>query len=117
MDRSDTDKSGGEHRLADISGFPREMIAPLASRWIETGEQLLAVAASADGKEGLSELLGVAEPELLSTLNTVRHSLGSERVATIESSAQRGGALGVRFSDDQKRRLGIADDKPEGPAA
>jgi hypothetical protein len=115
MKRAENSQSGSEHKLSDISGFPPEMIDPLASRWIQTGEELLAVAVAPDGEAGLAELLIVDRDQLNDALDIVRQAIGQEHASAIESKARCGGPLGVRFSDEQKRRMGLDDSNAGGP--
>ena len=115
MSEAPSNKSGNEHSLSDISGFPPEMIEPLATRWIQTGEELLALAVAPTAEAGLAELLGIDQAQLTSVMNCVREALGPECVSSIESRGRRGGPLGVRFTDEQKRRMGLDDENEGGP--
>lgn len=48
-----------EHPLSDLNVLPEPALAALRGRWIETAEQLLALAATPEGRAGAERILGL----------------------------------------------------------
>ena len=106
------------HPLDQLEGLSAEAVASLRGRWIETAEQLVALAASEDGRAGLKELLDLDDDALGELVARAKALVGSEGTARL-SQATPGGTLGVVLTDEQKRlhrhRDAAADDGGHEP--
>jgi hypothetical protein len=94
------------HPLAAVPGLLSAALAALTSRWISTAEEVLALAASAQGREGLRKLLGFDDPQLDALLDVLAREVGSEAAARLSAGVP-GGQLGLALTPEQKRRFGI----------
>lgn len=92
------------HPLQQLQGLRPEAISSLRSRWIETVEQLLSVAATETGRQGLRELLQLDDGELNALLSRASALVGPESIERL-SQAKAGGPLGVPITDEQKEEL------------
>ncbi|MBP8132368.1 MAG: hypothetical protein KA184_22550 [Candidatus Hydrogenedentes bacterium] len=90
---------GAPHLLSAACGIPPAALAALSAQWIESAEQVLAIAATAEGRAGLCRLLGMAEEPLAALLAQLRDMVGPEAAARLETPAP-GGPLGARRPDE-----------------
>lgn len=108
------DTGGKPERAADADGpkhgetlsldpfFSVKERQKLATRWITTSQQILAVAASKEGRSGLAELLGVELAALSATIDQLVEKLPSEEVNRLRKGRQ-GGELGVILPPGSER--------------
>ena len=94
------------HPLAAIASVSTSVVAGLKSQWIETAEQVLAVAASPQGREGLKKLLSFDDRQLEGLLSTLTDVVRPEHAAS-PSIGRQAGSLGLVLTKDQKKRFGI----------
>jgi hypothetical protein len=95
---TDTRKREQAHEIASLRSLAIASAQSLRSRWITTVEQLVASAATAQGRKGLESLLGESPDAIDKLLNEARVLLGCERYEIL-MHAKQGGALGARFDD------------------
>jgi len=85
---------------------PGAVAAKLKEHWLETAEQVLAVAACREGREGLERLLGFDAAQLqdfLGQLSAVVDPAVRERLG--QPAALR--TLGLQLTEEQKRQAGL----------
>jgi hypothetical protein len=87
-----------DHEISALSSLASQSAQKLRSHWITTVEQLIASAATAQGRKGLESLLGGSAEAVESLLNEARELLGRERYETL-TQAKPGGPMGARFDD------------------
>ena len=74
----------GEHLLSEIEEFPSYKANKLGELWIASGEQLVSIAATEDGRQGLAQYLDVSLDELERDLNLVKKQLPPYLVKRLE---------------------------------
>jgi hypothetical protein len=105
------------HALAALAGVPAPALAALKQQWIETAEQVLALAASPIGRRHLQQLLQYDESQLESLLAALRQAVGPEAAARF-LAPQPGGSLGLALTEEQQERFGIrTSGKSQGKAS
>lgn len=103
--------SAPAHPLGSVAGVSAESARRLKERWIETAEQALAATATPEGREGLRELLGMDAAAFEGFLGKLIAAVGAERAAELQKPVDPR-ARGVVLTEEQKRRMGIAPERP-----
>jgi hypothetical protein len=116
--KTDAERNGEHaHRLSSIAKLPSETITTLQANWIETAEEVLAVAATEQGAAGLKRLLELDEPTFDALLSSVRKFVGQHQSQAIGAASRPGGPLGVKLTEEQKARFGIRGRENNGKEA
>ena len=87
-----------EHELSALGSLASGSAQTLRSHWITTVEQLVATAATEQGRKGLESLLGGARASVDVLLRESRELLGTQRYEVL-MQGRPGGPLGARFDD------------------
>lgn len=93
-----------ETPLANLTFWPRSAVEILAKYWITTAEQVIALAATENGRTSLAEQLEIDVATLDKYLRETRAALPAERVRSLEAPADTSSwGLGARppRRDDQ----------------
>jgi len=98
-------KSDDAHALEGVPDLPPAWIGALKGRWITTAEQVLATAASTEGRRGLEEALGLGADGMHQLLDRLAQVVGEAKAAQLLQPSA-GGALGAMLTDDQKKQFG-----------
>jgi hypothetical protein len=106
MNSNSDDRSQNAHPLAAIPGISPASLAALKQRWIETAEQVIALAATPQGQDGLKTLLACSDQQWGELLAKLKEAVGTESAARLEQPSP-GGALGVVLTEEQKKRFGL----------
>jgi hypothetical protein len=101
---ADARPAGGDRPLTALPGIDPTAVAALKLHWIETAEQVLATAATAEGRAGLKALLSFDDASLEALLATLTAAVGPE-VAKRLQQAVPGGARGLVLSEEQRKRF------------
>ena len=106
MNEDKKHQPAASHPLSAVTSVPTSVVAALKSQWIETAEQVLALAASPQGREGLKKLLSFDVRQLEGLLSTLTDVVGPEQ-STGPSIGMQAGSLGLVLTEEQKKRFGI----------
>ena len=98
--------SNRPHPLADVSGLPAAWQAAFRRQWIESAEQVIGMAATPEGREGLQALLTCGGRELDDLLAELQTVVGPEAAQRLRQATP-GGARGLRLTAEQKKRWGV----------
>ena len=110
MDPAAAESNSAGHALTAIQGVPDAAVRKLQSNWLETAEEVLAVASSTDGAEGLKKLLVMDDEAFDGFLAVLREGVGQVQARAISArGVQAGGSLGAKLTEEQKQRFGIRD--------
>ena len=94
------------HALASLQLMTAEAGALLEQRWITSVEELIALAASDEGRAGLLSLLKLDEDGLGALLTEAERTVGPAVAARLRDRAP-GGATGALLTEEQKKRFGM----------
>lgn len=101
------------HPLEAGMGVTPEQIEALHRQWIDSAEQVLALASSPDTRGGLLRLLGCSETELEAVLGLLRARAGRAVAADMEHPIA-GGALGLKLPATPPSAVRAAPPPDEG---
>jgi hypothetical protein len=94
------------HPLQDVSGLRADWLEVLRGHWLTTAEEVLAVAASPAGREGLRQMLASDERALASFLGELEAVVGAEMAQRLRKPASPH-AKGAWLTEEQKDRFGL----------
>lgn len=109
MKPSDGPRPASGHPLAELSTIPERIVRKLKDQWVESAEELLALAASPGGQDRLKSLLGLNSMQLEQLIRTLTDIVGESTAQAIRRGAETGGRLGALLTEEQKQRFGIKD--------
>lgn len=92
-------KSPIGHEIASMHSMTSAFVCTLHTHWINTIEQLVALASTEEGRKGLSVILEVGETQIDEILQESMKILGSTLYEKLINAQhiKTGGALGARF--------------------
>jgi hypothetical protein len=103
MNPPESNSSAPVHSLSSIPEVSAVVATALKQNWIETAEQVIGLAATVPGREGLKRLLGLDEAGLSALLAILAEVVGLESTRQL-SQPSPGGATGVVLTDEQRAK-------------
>jgi hypothetical protein len=94
------------HAVEQLRGLTPQQVQQLHSQWIYTVEELLSLAATPAGTSGLARLLGLSPEQFAEVTREAADIVGPEAAEKLRL-AQPGGPIGVKFTEEQKKNLGL----------
>ncbi len=95
----------GGHPLKEVSFIDSQKIQILSGLWINSVEQLLAIAENESGRKGLLRLLMIDDADLDSILEKAKASLPPERLEALRKIVESEHPMGLRISPEGKKKL------------
>jgi len=94
------------HPLTARPGLSEAAVGVLSKHWINTAEAVLALAALAQGREGLKKILSIDDAQLRAMIELLKGEIGPSAAAASPPSTP-GGELGLALTPEQRRKIGI----------
>ena len=98
------DPERSSHSLTGIRGVPPLAVRALKEQWIETAEQVIAMSATSEGRQGLKALLSFDDQQLDVLLSMLISEVGPEEVSRLLRAVP-GGPCGVVLTEKEKQRF------------